>query len=117
MANLKSSKKAARQTKRRTLRNLKVKREMKTLIKKIHKLADEGKKEKAQEKYILVTKKIDKAVKTNLIHKNTAARYKSRLAKRINKAEEAPKKKSTKRSKTKRPRKKASKKRTTRKKK
>ncbi|MCY8660611.1 30S ribosomal protein S20, partial [Bacillus spizizenii] len=29
-------------------------------------------------------KRIDKAVKTGLVHKNAAARYKSRLAKKVN---------------------------------
>jgi small subunit ribosomal protein S20 len=88
MANIKSAKKAIRQTKKRTLRNAKVKREMKTLIKEVRNLAESGKKKEAEEKFVLATKKIDKAAKVHVIHKNTAARYKSRLAKRINKAEE-----------------------------
>ena len=87
---------------------------MKALIKEVKELAEAGKKQEALEKFQLTTKKIDKAAKTHLIHKNTAARYKSRLAKRINKADETPKgtkakprkKSKRKRSRKKRPKKK-----------
>lgn len=88
MANTKSAKKAIRQTKTRTLRNLQKKREIKQLIKEVRKLVTKGKKEEASEKFKLATKKIDKAAKTHFMHKNTAARYKSRLAKSINRAGE-----------------------------
>lgn len=86
MANTKSAKKAIRQTKKRTLRNLKKKREMKALIKEVRELAGKGEKEEALKRFEIATKKIDKAAKTHIIHKKTASRYKSRLAKRINKA-------------------------------
>jgi small subunit ribosomal protein S20 len=109
MANIKSAKKRIRQTKKLSLKNLRIRREIKQLAKEITSLAGEGKKEEAQDKFKLATKKLDKAAKTNLIHKNTAARYKSRLAKRINKAEKAPKAKPRKRSKRKSTRKKPSK--------
>ncbi|MBN2015551.1 30S ribosomal protein S20 [Candidatus Dojkabacteria bacterium] len=85
MANLKSAKKAIRKTQTRTLRNLRQKREMLSLIKEVRLLASKGEKKEAEEKFKLATKKIDKASKTHLLHKNTAARYKSRLAKDINK--------------------------------
>lgn len=87
MANLKSSKKAVRQTKRRTLRNAKVKTEIRRLMKEIRELCAGGKKAEAEELFVTATKKIDKAAKVNVIHKNTASRYKSRLAKRINASE------------------------------
>ena len=95
MANTKSAKKAIRQTKTRTLRNLNMKKEMKALIKEVRELADKGKKAEAKKKFQIATKKIDKAAKSNFIHKNTASRYKSRLAKRINKSEK-PKRKTKK---------------------
>jgi small subunit ribosomal protein S20 len=87
MANLKSSKKAIRQNKTRALRNLAIKREIKKLMKEVRDLALKGDSKKAQELFQKATKKIDKTAKSNFIHKNTASRYKSRLAKAINKAE------------------------------
>lgn len=86
MANLKSAKKAIRQAKRRTERNQKIKRAMKEQIKEMRELIEGGKLDEAQEKMSVTMKKIDKAAKSNVIHKNTAARYKSRLAKRLNKS-------------------------------
>ncbi|MDD3647744.1 MAG: 30S ribosomal protein S20 [Candidatus Dojkabacteria bacterium] len=85
MANLKSAKKAIRQSKRKALRNLKQKTEMRKLIKEVRNLADKGETEKAMKKYSEATKSIDKAAKSKFIHKNTADRYKSRLAIHINK--------------------------------
>ncbi len=89
MANLKSSKKSIRKTRTQTIRNKSKKRIIKSLAKEIRKLVSEGKKEKALEKYRLFTKKIDKASKSNFYHKNTASRYKSRLAKLIAKLDKA----------------------------
>ena len=86
MANTKSAKKAIRQTKKKTLRNLQVRREMRGLMKEIRKLAEAGKKSEAVKKFKLATRKINKAAKAHVIHRNTAARYISRLAKRINKS-------------------------------
>ena len=91
MANLKSAQKEIRKTKTRTVRNLNIKRKMKALKKEIIELAEAGKQKEAQEKFVLVTKQIDKAAKRNIIHKNAASRYKSRLAKLVNKTKEAKK--------------------------
>lgn len=87
MANLKSAKKEIRKTKRRSVRNLKKKREMRAIIREVRELAEAGKKKEAQDKFQQATKIIDKAAKNNLIHQNTAARYKSRLAKLVNKSD------------------------------
>lgn len=86
MANLKSAKKAARQTKTRTIRNRKIKKEMREHIKEVRELIIDGKLDDAKEKMSVTTKKIDKAAKRNVIHKGTASRYKSRLATSLNKA-------------------------------
>lgn len=94
MANTSSAKKAVRKIKSRTLRNAKIKREIKRLTKEIKELADSGKKSEAEELFVTVTKKIDKAAKVNVFHENTAARYKSRLAKHINKSAGKKEKKS-----------------------
>jgi small subunit ribosomal protein S20 len=40
--------------------------------------------ETAEEQYKLVTRKLDKAASTSTMHKRTAARKKSRLAKKLN---------------------------------
>lgn len=91
MANLKSAKKAIRQTKTRTARNKTVKRVMKSNMKEIRDLVAKGEGKKAGDKLSAATKKIDKAAKVGVIHKNTASRYKSRLTKAINKATKAKK--------------------------
>jgi len=84
MANLKSAKKAIRKSKKRAIRNARVRDAMKQSIKEVRALVTSGKKEKAEKAFQKATKKIDKAAKTYVIHKNTASRYKSRLAKRVN---------------------------------
>ena len=81
----KSAKKALRQNIRRRAINLRRKRKMKELIKKIEKLILENKKEEAKKLLPSVYKAIDKAAKRGVIKKNTASRKKSRLAKLINK--------------------------------
>lgn len=83
MANLKSSKKDIRRTKRRTDRNKPFIRNAKMMPKKILKLAASGNKEEAQKLLPEAYKAVDKAAKKNLIHKNAAARKKSQLAKAV----------------------------------
>ena len=82
-----SAKKALRQSKKRRGRNLRRLNAMREIIKQIRKLVIENKKEEALKLLPSVYKAIDKAAKTNLIKKNTAARKKSRLTKLINKTE------------------------------
>ena len=65
-------------------------------IKQVNKFIEEGKKKEAEKAFQLATKTIDKAAKTHLVHKNTAARYKSRLAKKLNNIEKLAKKPKTK---------------------
>ncbi len=87
MANLDSPKKEIRKTKKRTLRNQVKRDRIDTLKKEIYTLSQSGEKEKAEKKLQEATKAIDKAAKNGFLHKNTASRYKSRLAKAVNKAE------------------------------
>jgi small subunit ribosomal protein S20 len=82
---IKSAKKSLRQSKKRALNNLKKKREMKDLLKKIQTLISEDKIEEAKKVIPQLQKTLDKAVKTNLIKKNTASRKKSRVVKALNK--------------------------------
>ncbi len=80
-----SAKKALRQNARRHKRNAKKKTELKAVIKKYKKLVAAKSIDEAKKYLAVVYKKLDKAAKTNLIKKNTAARLKSRLTKLVNK--------------------------------
>jgi len=76
--------KALRQAKTRTWRNLKVKRNVKDLVKQSIKLI-EAKEAEAAAKTKLAIKAIDKAIQNKVLKKNTGARKKSRLMKKLNK--------------------------------
>lgn len=76
---IKSAIKRNRQNEKRRLRNRAVRERMKTLIKNLLKTAKEDPK-KAAEFLPKVYSSIDTACKKNLIHKNNAARKKSRVA-------------------------------------
>lgn len=87
MANIKSQKKRNRQNEKRRIRNIKVKSSIRTASKKVYKVMDS--KEKAEpallnDLYGDFIKKMDTAVSKGIIHRNTAARKKSRLVKKIN---------------------------------
>jgi len=79
----KSAKKALRQNKRRREKNLRRLNVLKDTVKKIKKLVGAKKTEEALKLLPLTYKAIDKACKTGVIKKNTAARKKSRITKLI----------------------------------
>ncbi len=81
----KSAKKALRQSKKRRARNLKQSRSFKDEVKALKKTIASKDKKSALEILPKVYKAVDKAVKTNILKKNTAARMKSQLAKEVNK--------------------------------
>ena len=85
MANIKSQIKRNRQNEVRRLRNKAVRSELKTRVKRAVTLADEGG-ETSVEATRLAVKRLDKAAAKGVIHKNAAARRKSRLMKRIARA-------------------------------
>ena len=85
MANIKSQIKRNRQTVKRTERNKAVRSEVKTRTKTAATAAAEGA-ENAEELARLAQKRIDGAAAKGVIHKNAAARRKSRLAKKLNKS-------------------------------
>jgi small subunit ribosomal protein S20 len=85
MANIKSAMKRAKTNDIRRLRNKMVKTNVKTSVKKFDLAVSEGNVEAAQEAFRLATKKIDMAVTKGVLHKNTAARKKSTLARTLNK--------------------------------
>jgi small subunit ribosomal protein S20 len=73
--------KRIRQDKKRRIRNRKVKSQVRGSVKSVRaaETAADG-----QAKLIMASSTIDKAVKKGIVHKRTAARKKSRLAKRVN---------------------------------
>jgi small subunit ribosomal protein S20 len=79
MANIKSQIKRNRQNDKRRLRNKSVRSELKTRVK----ASVDASPETAAEVYRASQKRIDMASAKGIIHANTAARRKSRLAKRI----------------------------------
>ncbi len=83
MANIASAKKRARQAVKRRLHNASFRSLMRTQIKKIDIAINSGDKEAATSAYSIAVPVIDKLVNKGLIHKNRAARHKSRLNARI----------------------------------
>ena len=80
MPQRKSGIKELRKNHARHMHNLDIKTDLKKTIKKYVKTVEE-KPEDAPQQLKAVYKKLDKAAKRNIIHKNTAARKKSRLSK------------------------------------
>jgi len=80
----KSVKKALRQSIKRRARNIIYKKKMKNLIKEMKNLVSQNKIKEAKNLLPQVYKLLDKAAKTGLIKKNTAARKKSRITKLVN---------------------------------
>lgn len=81
---IKSAKKRVKIAAKRTLRNREWKVKLKTAIKEFEKIVDEGNASAAQDKLSQAIKVIDKAAGKGIIHKNNAARKKSRLTKLYN---------------------------------
>lgn len=79
MPNTASASKRLRQAKVRQARNKAIKTSMKTQIKKVLTLVQDGEVEKAEVEYKLAAKKLDRAGAKGVIHKNAAGRKKSRL--------------------------------------
>jgi len=77
--------KRLRQDKKRHLRNLKLKADLKKTVKKLRSLLAEKNIEEAKKFFKDLTAKLDKAIFKKIIHKNTASRLKSRLGKKLNK--------------------------------
>ncbi|MEJ2394238.1 MAG: 30S ribosomal protein S20 [Candidatus Thiodiazotropha sp.] len=79
MANSAQARKRARQADNRRTRNVAQRSEMRTFVKKVTKAISDGNKEAAVTAYAAAVPVIDSAVSKGLIHKNKAARHKSRL--------------------------------------
>jgi small subunit ribosomal protein S20 len=75
----KAAKKYMRVTARKTEKNRKIKGQFRSAIKATSVAVSKGDKDKAQESLKKAIKALDKAAQKKVIHKNTAARTKSRL--------------------------------------
>ena len=95
MANNKSAIKRIKTSERKRMENAPYKSLVKTFVKKYFKALEEFEAEPSQENHSkvksfldLAYSKIDKAKKKNILHKNNAARKKSRLSKALTKVEQ-----------------------------
>ena len=80
MANIKSQIKRNRQNERRRVRNRSERTALKTNAKHVHTAIDAGDADAASAELRKASRALDKAVSSGAIHRNTAARRKSRLA-------------------------------------
>lgn len=85
MANIKSAKKRIKVTETKTLRNKMIKSSLKTAIKKFEVAVAAGNKEESTAAFAGAVKALDMATTKGVVHKNMAARKKSRLAAKLNK--------------------------------
>lgn len=86
MPNIKSAKKRVKIIEKKTLRNNMIKSAYKTAIKKFEQAVEAGNIEEATKLMSEATKKIDQACTKGVLVKNTAARKKSSLSKKLNAA-------------------------------
>ncbi len=84
MAHSLSAKKRVRQNIKSRMINRGRKSAVKAQIKKFEDAIASGKAKDAQAKFTALTKSIDQVAATSTMHKNTASRMKSRLAKKLN---------------------------------
>ena len=86
MPNIKSAKKRVKVIEKKTLRNNMIKSGYKTAVKKFEEAITSGNMEEAKVLFSEATKKIDQACTKGVLVKNTAARKKSNLSKKLNSA-------------------------------
>ena len=84
MAHSLSAKKRVRQTIKKNVTNRARKSQVKTMIKRLEATIAGGDAKAASEQFRLVSKMLDQVASTSTMHKKTAARKKSRLAKKLN---------------------------------
>jgi small subunit ribosomal protein S20 len=80
MANTASARKRARQSEQRRQHNTSLRSELRTAVKNVRKAIEAGDKAAAQGVLQHAASTIDRIADKNIIHKNKAARHKSRLA-------------------------------------
>jgi small subunit ribosomal protein S20 len=82
--------KQMRKDRKRQQRNQAVRSELKTLTKRLLTLLTDRKLDEARTLIHQVAKKYDHAASAHIVHRNTAARYKSRLMRRLNHVAQSP---------------------------
>jgi small subunit ribosomal protein S20 len=82
-----SAKKRLRQTDKRRLRNRVYRSEARTYVKRANQLIAEQKLDEAAEVAALAVSALDRAAQKGVVHKKNAARRKSRLIKRLHRAQ------------------------------
>ena len=85
MANIKSAIKRIRSSERKRVRNQRIRSYTSTSVKKARQLLVEGNKEEAQAAVARAMSALDRAVGRGIIHRNNAARRKSRLVRHLKK--------------------------------
>jgi small subunit ribosomal protein S20 len=83
MPHTQSAKKRLKQSQRRKARNRSVKAELRTEVKKVRSAVAAGNGEEAKTNLVSAQTKLDRAAGRRIIHKNKAARVKSRLSKAL----------------------------------
>ena len=86
MPNTKSAKKQMRAAQRKQQRNKPVRSQAKTMVGRAEELVFAGKLDEAQGAVTTAISSLDRAAQKGVIHPNNAARRKSRLMKKLNKA-------------------------------
>ncbi len=86
MANILSAKKRIELTRKQTAQNKAIRSSYRTAIKRFEEALAANDIEKAQELLQVALSRIDRAASKGVIHRNQAARRKSRLTKRLNQA-------------------------------
>ena len=86
MPNIKSAKKRVKIIEKKTLRNNMIKSGYKSAVRKFEEAIEAGKIDEAKVLFSQATKKIDQACTKGVLVKNTAARKKSNLSKKLNAA-------------------------------
>ncbi len=84
MANIKSAKKRIKTIDKKTARNIRIRGHIKQAQKQFLLAVEEGNVQEAEKAFATYEKKIMQAVVKGPVHKNTASRSVSRMAKRLN---------------------------------
>jgi small subunit ribosomal protein S20 len=83
LANIASAKKRARQSEKHRQHNASLRSMVRTYIKKVNAAITAGQKKQAEEALVAAVPVIDRMASKGLIHKNKAARHKSRLSTQV----------------------------------
>ncbi|HEX2549344.1 MAG TPA: 30S ribosomal protein S20 [Gammaproteobacteria bacterium] len=88
MANIKSAKKRARQSEKHRQHNASLRSMVRTYIKKVYNAVEASNLKLAEESYKVAQPIIDRMANKGLLHKNKAARHKSRIVGHLKKLSE-----------------------------